>query len=91
MKSSSSSLIPVRGIQGTLPIARSSKMIGKNSKCTKLLHLLLHLALIAGSLAVIYWGLVMGRVFLYDEKDYTHNPHIIIPQPVEPSDEGKDD
>lgn len=81
---SSSVLIgtPISGVPvATFPIARSSKMVERNGKCNKFLHFILHLIIIAGSLGVIYWGLVMGRVFVKNQKDYVHNPRIFVPQP----------
>ena len=67
-------------------IAHSSKMI--DSKWSRFLHCILHLALIAASLGVIYWGLIMGRVFVPEELDYRRNPRILIPQPVDASKDG---
>ena len=56
------------------PVARSSKPIESNSKCQAAMHCLFHLLLIAAALGVVYWGLVLGRVFLPKERDYDENP-----------------
>lgn len=37
------------------------------------MHCLFHIAIVAAALAVIYWGLILGRVFLPVQKDYYTN------------------
>ena len=75
---------------GTEAVARSSKAIESKSKCTVYLHCLFHLMLIAAALGVIYWGLILGRVFLPVEKDYLNNPKLpLLRPPDEPAPEEK--
>jgi hypothetical protein len=62
------------GNRATEPVAHSSKAIEGKGKCWTYLHCLFHILLVAAGLAVIYWGLMLGKVFRVPEADYTKNP-----------------
>ena len=59
---------------------RSSKTI-ESSKWKTYLHCLFHFLMIGAALAIIYWGLILGKVFMPVEKDYLNNPRFMLLRP----------
>lgn len=46
------------------------EVVRKKSPLKKVVIFIFHLILISGSIAVIAWGLILGRVFVPPERDY---------------------